>query len=190
VLNFVKRQLCCVHSSSWIILAWFRGWLLSSVFTVGLVARCSQWWSKNTAGHSQQQKTKLNPKTLQNPKTELWTPIIMKQELTQNPLKPTGDLRTGKSSWALLDTHRTSGSKSKSRKDIGTTRGQLSAPRPRNFSTWTRKFSARTRNFLVQARKLARNFRAACFQQPEPTKKQPKLDQTNSDWAQNLWRYS
>ena len=86
MLNFVKRQLSCVHSSSWIILAWFRGWLLSSVFTVGLVARCSQWWLKNTAGYSQQHKTKLNAETLQNPKTELSTSITMKQELTQNPL--------------------------------------------------------------------------------------------------------
>lgn len=86
MLNFVKRQLSCVHSSSWIILALFRGWLLSSVFTVGLVARCSQWWSKNTAGHSQQQKTKLNAETLQNPKVEFSTSITMKQELTQNPL--------------------------------------------------------------------------------------------------------
>jgi hypothetical protein len=104
--------------------------------------------------------------------------------------EPTGDLRTGKISWALLDTHRTSGSKSKSRKHLGTTRGQLSAPRPRNFSAWTREFIARARNFLVLARKLARKFCATCFQQPEPTKKKPKLDQTNSDWAQSLWRCS
>lgn len=94
---------------------------------------------------------------------------------------PTQDPLSQLMTWGLRN--RTTGSKRKSRKSPKNLRRTLSAHRPRKFCVWTRNFSV-----------LAPKFSAACFQQPKPTKKKSKLDQTNSDWAailhtSSLWSY-
>jgi len=80
-----------------------------------------------------------------------------------------------------METYGISGSPRKSRRNLGNLRRSHSAHRPLKFSAWALTFSVRTLNFYVLVLKLALKFSAAGFQQPEPTKKKSKLDQTNSD---------
>ena len=85
-----------------------------------------------------------------------------------------------------METYGISGSPRKSRRNLGNLRRSHSAHRPLKFSAWALTFSVWTLNFYVLLLKLALKFSAAGFQQPEPTKKKSKLDQTNSDWAEIL----
>ena len=85
-----------------------------------------------------------------------------------------------------METYGISRSPRKSRRNLGNLRRSHSAHRPLKFSAWALTFSVWTLNFYVLLLKLALKFSAAGFQQPEPTKKKSKLDQTNSDWAEIL----
>lgn len=92
------------------------------------------------------------------PKTELSTSITLKQVLTPNPLNQLVTWGLGKSSWALLDTHRTRASKSKSRKHLG------SVPKV-NYQPTDRRTSALERGSFACERGTSLSWRGS-FAQP------------------------